>query len=97
MIFFKAFMNLDPCVQANLSRLFEPYARYRNCQYEPKFGFCDRYMIPQWYRIDDAMLTECPELLSCGALYPVWMRGTVFLYIYMFGKHIQFTFFDSEQ
>jgi hypothetical protein len=71
-------MYLEPCVQANLSRFYEPYARYRNCQYEPKYGLCDRYMMPQWYRIDDTILTECPELLSCGALYPVWMRGNVF-------------------
>uniref|UniRef100_A0A8W8JPA6 Uncharacterized protein n=1 Tax=Magallana gigas TaxID=29159 RepID=A0A8W8JPA6_MAGGI len=22
------------------------------------------------------MLTQCPGLLSCGAIYPVWMNGT---------------------
>ncbi|XP_061171060.1 oncoprotein-induced transcript 3 protein-like [Saccostrea echinata] len=67
----------DPCTQANVSRFFEPHARYKNCQYDPKYGLCDRYITPQWYRVDDKMLTECPELLSCGALYPVWLRGSL--------------------
>ncbi|XP_061171170.1 uncharacterized protein LOC133180715 [Saccostrea echinata] len=67
----------DPCAQANASSFFEPYARFENCQYDSKYAPCDRYITPQWYRVNDAMLTQCPELLSCGAVYPLWLKGSL--------------------
>ncbi|XP_048767405.2 oncoprotein-induced transcript 3 protein-like isoform X1 [Ostrea edulis] len=67
----------DPCAHANASTFFEPYARFEICQYDSKYGLCDRYITPDWYRVEDAMLTECPNLLSCGALYPVWLNGSL--------------------
>ncbi|XP_022287221.2 uncharacterized protein LOC111099976 [Crassostrea virginica] len=67
----------DPCGQANSTSFYEPYARFENCQHDNKNSFCDRYITPQWYRVDDVMLTQCPSLLSCGALYPVWLNGSL--------------------
>nr|XP_022293354.1 uromodulin-like [Crassostrea virginica] len=66
----------DPCAEANVSSFFEPYARFENCQHNNN-GFCDRYITPKWYRVNDVMLTQCPSLLSCGTLYPVWLNGTL--------------------
>nr|XP_022290012.1 oncoprotein-induced transcript 3 protein-like [Crassostrea virginica]XP_022290013.1 oncoprotein-induced transcript 3 protein-like [Crassostrea virginica] len=65
----------DPCGQANSTQFYEPYARFENCPHNSN-GFCDRYITPQWYRVDDVMLTKCPQLLTCGTLYPVWLNGT---------------------
>ncbi|XP_056015360.1 uromodulin-like [Ostrea edulis] len=68
----------DPCGQADSSNLFEPMARYENCSFDTNSAnLCDRYISPQWYRVDDTMLTHCPSLLSCGTLYPVWLNGTL--------------------
>lgn len=69
--------DADPCGLANSTEFFESYARFENCQHDAANRFCDRYIIPQWYRVNDAMLTQCPQLLSCGTIYPVWLNGTL--------------------
>nr|XP_022311550.1 oncoprotein-induced transcript 3 protein-like [Crassostrea virginica]XP_022311558.1 oncoprotein-induced transcript 3 protein-like [Crassostrea virginica] len=66
----------DPCGQADSTQFHEPYARLENCPHNNN-GFCDRYITPKWYRVNDDMLTQCPQLLSCGTLYPVWLNGTL--------------------
>ena len=71
---------LDPCGHANSTQLFEPYARFQNCPHNSN-GLCDRYITPQWYRVDDIILTQCPQLLSCGTLYPVWMNGKYLIFV----------------
>lgn len=77
---------VDPCGQADSSNLFEPMARYENCSYDTNSAnLCDRYISPQWYRVDDTMLTHCPSLLSCGTLYPVWLNGRLFLLVVVNG------------
>lgn len=72
---FVCLIFLDPCGLANSTEFFESYARFENCQHDAANRFCDRYIIPQWYRVNDAMLTQCPQLLSCGTIYPVWLNG----------------------
>nr|XP_022317722.1 oncoprotein-induced transcript 3 protein-like [Crassostrea virginica] len=67
----------DPCAEANIRALYQPYARSVNCKQDILHGACDRHITPQWYRVDVPMLRQCPELQSCGALYPVWLNGTL--------------------
>ncbi|XP_048767403.2 oncoprotein-induced transcript 3 protein-like [Ostrea edulis] len=64
----------DPCTQA--STLFEPYARTENCKHDGVHSPCDRYITPRWYVTDNPILDQCPDLLSCGAVYPVWFNGS---------------------
>ncbi|XP_022310249.2 uncharacterized protein LOC111115709 [Crassostrea virginica] len=68
--------NKDPCEVANENQPFEPEARFENCKHDNSKNFCDRYISPGWYRFYDRMLDRCPELLSCGTLYPSWLNGS---------------------
>ncbi|XP_056015362.1 uncharacterized protein LOC125674305 isoform X2 [Ostrea edulis] len=65
----------DPCTQA--STLFENYARTENCKHDGVHSPCDRYITPGWYVTDNPILDQCPDLLSCGAVYPVWFNGSL--------------------
>lgn len=65
----------DPCVVANEKLPFEPEARYVNCG-PTSSPYCDRYITPGWYRYDGRMWDQCPELASCGAVYPSWLNGS---------------------
>ncbi|XP_065928586.1 uncharacterized protein [Magallana gigas] len=72
---YPVWMN-DPCIENNLRTLSDPGTRSMHCEYKQGDGHCDISLTPGWYKADSPMLTQCPGLLSCGAIYPVWMNGT---------------------
>lgn len=72
------FCSSDPCKTNNLPKF--PYAENRgvNCTYKHLMQPCDRTLLPGWYKADvgeSKLLNKCPGVLSCGAIYPVWMEG----------------------
>ncbi|XP_048756967.2 uncharacterized protein LOC125667484 isoform X1 [Ostrea edulis] len=71
--------STDPCHAANTSEPFEPDFRAENCQYvnHASRQLCDRYITPGWYRFAQDMLNHPPMLLSCAAVYPSWLNGTL--------------------
>lgn len=66
----------DPCEVANETVSFEPEARYVNCGPSSGPSYCDRYIVPGWYRYSERMWDQCPSLTKCGAVYPYWLNGT---------------------
>ncbi|XP_065929421.1 uncharacterized protein [Magallana gigas] len=66
----------DPCKVANETVPFEPEARYVNCGQPSGPSYCDRYIVPGWYRYSERMWNQCPSLARCGAVYPYWLNGT---------------------
>lgn len=65
----------DPCEVANETVPFEPEARYVNCDQPSGTQYCDRYIVPGWYRYSERMWDQCPSLGKCGAVYPYWLNG----------------------
>lgn len=65
----------DPCEVANETVPFEPEARYVNCGPPSNAQYCDRYIVPGWYRYSERMWNQCPSLAKCGAVYPYWLNG----------------------
>ncbi|XP_048767397.2 oncoprotein-induced transcript 3 protein-like [Ostrea edulis] len=65
----------DPCTSSDT--LFESYARTQNCPHDSQYSPCDRYITPGWYRANDSILDQCPNLNSCGAIYPVWLNDSL--------------------
>lgn len=66
----------DVCEVANTKQPFQPNARYPHCPYNGDRPYCDRYITPGWYRYSSTMLTVCPSLGFCGAIYPYWLNGS---------------------
>lgn len=64
----------DPCEVANERVPYEPEARYVSCGTQSTY--CDRYIVPGWYRYNERMWDQCPSLGKCGAVYPYWLNGT---------------------
>ncbi|XP_062578630.1 uncharacterized protein LOC134240556 [Saccostrea cucullata] len=69
-------MTDDPCEAANIRPSFEPDFRAENCLYK-SYDYCDRYITPGWHRFEEDMLNHPPNLLSCGAVYPSWLNGSL--------------------
>ncbi|XP_061171271.1 uromodulin-like [Saccostrea echinata] len=67
----------DICSTASSSPLFEDYSRSQNCIYNSTYNLSDQNVIQKWYKSNVSMLTHCPELLECGAVYPLWLNGTI--------------------
>nr|XP_034317805.1 uncharacterized protein PB18E9.04c isoform X2 [Crassostrea gigas] len=65
----------DPCEVANETVPFEPEARYVNCDQPSGTQYCDRYIVPGWYRYSERMWDQCPSLGKCGTVYPYWLNG----------------------
>lgn len=65
----------DPCEVANGKVPYEPVARYVNCDPQST-QYCDRYIVPGWYRYNERMWDQCPSLAKCGTTYPNWLNGT---------------------
>ncbi|XP_062586690.1 uncharacterized protein LOC134248291 [Saccostrea cucullata] len=68
----------DPCKLNDLPKI--PFAENRavNCKYSNLMQSCDRDLLPGWYKAEagePTLLNRCPNVLSCGTLYPVWMDG----------------------
>lgn len=68
------FCGVDPCEVANERVPYEPEARYVSCGTQSTY--CDRYIVPGWYRYNERMWDQCPSLGKCGAVYPYWLNGT---------------------
>ncbi|XP_061167173.1 uncharacterized protein LOC133176015 [Saccostrea echinata] len=69
-------MDDDPCDAAIIRPPFEPEIRAENCIYN-SYQYCDRYITPGWHRFNEDMLNHPPSLLSCGAVYPSWLNGSL--------------------
>ncbi|XP_061167161.1 uncharacterized protein LOC133176006 isoform X2 [Saccostrea echinata] len=70
--------SADPCKSNDLPRIPFVKSRGENCKYKHTMQSCDRDLVPGWYKAetgDPKLLNRCPDVLSCGALYPVWMDG----------------------
>lgn len=67
----------DPCKSDDLPRIPFFKDRGENCKYTDSMQSCDRDLTPGWYKTeaDQKLLNRCPNTLSCGAPYPVWMDG----------------------
>lgn len=75
-------MLKDPCEVANERVPYEPEARYVSCGTQSTYMYCDRYIVPGWYRYNERMWDQCPSLGKCGAVYPYWLNGMNSLKIY---------------
>lgn len=79
-LFLKGPLCQDPCNPGNNRLLDEPT---RSVDYplgpnDP--DLCDRRLLDEgWYRIPENgnIAIECPAMLRCGSLYPVWLNGTL--------------------
>ncbi|XP_061171057.1 uromodulin-like, partial [Saccostrea echinata] len=67
----------DPCIESNLQTLTQTEYRSMNCGYKQGRGYCDDHLTAGWYKADSPIMNQCPKLLSCGSIYPVWMNGSV--------------------
>ncbi|XP_062600782.1 uromodulin-like [Saccostrea cucullata] len=67
----------DICSSANSSTLPEDYSRSQNCIYNSTYKLSDQNLNQQWYKSNISMPTRCPGLLECGAVYPLWLNGTI--------------------
>ncbi|XP_061171059.1 uromodulin-like [Saccostrea echinata] len=65
----------DPCFVAK--EMYQPYARAEVCVFNSQHAPCDRYLTPGWYKSDEPLLDRCPDLLRCGAVYPVWLNASL--------------------
>lgn len=83
----------DPCIESNLRTVSDPGDRSMHCEYKQGDGNCDSSLTSGWYKTDSPILTQCPGLLSCGAIYPVWMNGNVEYNLYACIYHISEAFY----
>ncbi|XP_067664766.1 pancreatic secretory granule membrane major glycoprotein GP2-like [Haliotis asinina] len=69
----------DPCY--NYTDLISHGGRSPRCPYLETDEKCDEFLTPSWFRVKvgeefPQMTSHCPELYSCGAVYPIWLNGT---------------------
>ncbi|XP_052073138.1 von Willebrand factor D and EGF domain-containing protein-like isoform X3 [Mytilus californianus] len=78
--FIKGLLCQDPCNPGN-NRLLDEPTRSVNYALGPNDpDLCDRRLLrEEWYRIPENgnIATECPAILRCGSLYPVWLNGSL--------------------
>ncbi|XP_061171269.1 pancreatic secretory granule membrane major glycoprotein GP2-like [Saccostrea echinata] len=67
----------DICLSASSSPVFEDFSRSQKCIFNSTYNLSDRDLILKWYKSNVSMLTHCPELLECGAVYPLWLNGSI--------------------
>ena len=64
-----------PMWESNSTSVYEPFAKYEHIVDMKKKEFCDRYITFQQYCVNVVILMQCPSLLSCDVLYPVWLNS----------------------
>lgn len=75
--FYHLFFNiLDPCIESNVRSLDHQESRSLHCGYKKSDENCDNDMTSGWYKSESTMVTQCPGLLACGSIYPVWLNGS---------------------
>ncbi|KAL5015331.1 hypothetical protein ScPMuIL_009601 [Solemya velum] len=68
----------DPCLSGDTNEVPYMIGRSTNCPNTIK-SFCDDNLSDGWYRVSSErpMVTSCPDINSCGAVFPLWMNGTI--------------------
>ncbi|VDI81460.1 Hypothetical predicted protein [Mytilus galloprovincialis] len=70
----------DPCKRESYSFLNESTRSVKYRLGPNDHDLCDRRLLREgWYRVPQKgnIATECPDVLRCGSLYPVWLNGTL--------------------
>jgi len=66
----------DPCQTGNYQEFQTAQFGSRNEFCPPTSDLCDYYIEEQWYRASlGVFLDHCPTNGSCGATYPIWIKG----------------------
>lgn len=74
----------DPCNQESYRFLDDPNRSTNSSIDSNDPDLCDRTLLDEgWYRISENghIATECPNMMRCGSLFPVWLNGMYVCFI----------------